>query len=86
MTDTFSRLALVIEQIGIPDDMTREDIKPESTLINNLWLDDDDLALLAMDLEVEFDLQPGPTPLEDEFDNKTTVADVVRIIDERRAA
>lgn len=81
--DTLTRIREIISRV-IDAPRSSEHIPETATLICDLGLDSLDLVELAMDCEDEFDLVADA--IENELDATTTVADLVRIIDERRGA
>ena len=83
MTDTLKRLALVIEQVGLPDGMTSADVTPDKRVYTDFGFDSLDVVEMVMDIEDEFDLPPGHSPLENVIDQTTTVGGLVNLIEQR---
>ena len=77
MTDsTYDRLKkIVVEQLGVNE----EDVKPESSFVEDLNADSLDLVELIMSLEEEF----GTEISDEDAERIRTVGDAVEYIDER---
>lgn len=73
--DSFSRVKkIIVEQLGVEEDQ----VKPESSFIDDLGADSLDIVELVMALEEEFDME---IPDED-AEKIATVGDAVRYIQE----
>ena len=76
MASTYDRLKkIVIEQLGVDE----EEVKPESSFVDDLNADSLDLVELIMSLEEEF----GTEISDEDAERIRTVGDAVEYIDER---
>ncbi|ADG82918.1 acyl carrier protein [Thermincola ferriacetica] len=74
---TFEKVkSIIVEQLGVEED----EVKPESTFIDDLGADSLDIVELVMALEEEFDME---IPDED-AEKIRTVADAVKYIEDNQ--
>jgi acyl carrier protein len=69
-------IGIVSEQLGVP----KEEVKLDSSIIEDLKADSLDVVELVMELEDEFDI----TIPDDDYEKLKTVGDAIRYIDEKK--
>jgi acyl carrier protein len=69
-------IGIVSEQLGVP----KEEVKLESSIIEDLKADSLDVVELVMELEDEFDI----TIPDDDYEKLKTVGDAIKYIDEKK--
>ena len=69
-------IGIVSEQLGVP----KEEVKLESSIIEDLKADSLDVVELVMELEDEFDI----TIPDDYYEKLKTVGDAIKYIDEKK--